>query len=363
MQQAKNPIDAAAEGLGIVNNIVEASQRAKQSALQRAIAQQELQHAAVMNPLQEQLMAAQVSGEAEQGKTNLEKAKADIANLTSEAHYKDLLAPHLGAYYDAHSATMTAQANKDDAQAGRYKALTEILNTTGGGKGGKAATSPLGLDQIISSLDPNDPNSVAIGTRLVMAANRQKLNPGGMFYMESPDAEAKDTAAIQAAVAGGLGQRQQLMQKQQAGQGLYNVLQNIFSSTKQPGGSADTQSGSALPKTPKKPTPLPPDNVTPTAGTSLRTGNPWSSSPYGGASAPPIPGFGQGNPLGGGAPMDAGPAAPSVAAPTPAPTPPASVGPPVVKTPADYAALPIGAIYIAPNGQPKIKRGSPTPSN
>lgn len=80
-QQAKNPIDAATESAGAVTNIFDAINRAKTSAVQRALAQQELQHQIAIAPLQQQAEELQNQSEAAKLPYIGPTAQANIAGL------------------------------------------------------------------------------------------------------------------------------------------------------------------------------------------------------------------------------------------------------------------------------------------
>lgn len=81
MQQAMNPVEAAATAAGATTNIFDAINRAKLSGVQRALAQQELQHQIAMDPLQQQAEALQNQSEAAKLPYVGQTAQANIAGL------------------------------------------------------------------------------------------------------------------------------------------------------------------------------------------------------------------------------------------------------------------------------------------
>lgn len=81
MQQAMNPVEAAATAAGATTNIFDAINRAKLSGVQRALAQQELQHQIAMDPLQQQAEALQNQSETAKLPYVGQTAQANIAGL------------------------------------------------------------------------------------------------------------------------------------------------------------------------------------------------------------------------------------------------------------------------------------------
>lgn len=122
-QQAKNPIDAATESASAVTNIFDAINRAKTSAVQRALAQQELQHQIAIAPLQQQ--ALQLQNQAESAKipyigplaqANIEGTKELSKWRDANATYKGTVAPSI--------------VDKNEASAGLSGARQSALQQT-----------------------------------------------------------------------------------------------------------------------------------------------------------------------------------------------------------------------------------------
>lgn len=119
MQQPMNPIEAAQAGSGIVGNIFDAMDRVKSSAIQRALALQELQNQAALAPLQQQALALQNAGVTTKNQYIAPEAQADI-NLKN-TH---------GGYFDAlgnYKATIAPSISDKNETAANFNAVKQAL--------------------------------------------------------------------------------------------------------------------------------------------------------------------------------------------------------------------------------------------
>jgi hypothetical protein len=278
----------------------------------------------------------------------LEKAGAD-------AHQVEQMTPLLASQMDAQTKAINSTTELHNAQTDRIHTIIDQINK-GDGKGGG-----FDISSIIGSLDPDKPDSVAIGTRLAMMAVRKNTDIGS-YYAFNPDELTKDTQAMQGLVGAKLQQRQQQMQ---IGRNLLQGTKALFGF-----GGSQPANGQAISSAPGQviSPPSGDQSADPTGAPlpTFRNGPPGTQMPY-----PRVPLFNNmfsGQPGQGPNGMPPAPANPSASPGGPIPQAAQSTIPiapparptagnlPIVLTKQDWAALPIGAAYRAPDGTPMIKR-------
>lgn len=345
MQQNPSALEGFQVGQQGVTNIIDATNRYKRSAIEQQLAQQELQHKMAMDPLQQQL-AAQGILTPDDIQTNHDLAKAHLNLLGVQAHAAEVTTPALARHYDALTANLGAETEKNRAQADSIRSLMD----TGQTKGGKPMDwfDPRSL---VEQVDPNDPAQVKSFMDMLGASIAHKIDPNLMGGIDTQD---RANAMAQTIGSGMIRARQQKLAHQQAlVQGIGMMMSRARAAF---GGQPDAAAGGAPPdlpgqvQTPTGPTPLPTQESQPAPTTSSFMGassHPWQYRSSDGASTPPIPGLGVQQPQAQ-APM------PQAAAPSPqaAPAQPAAMAaPPGVPDGSIIRQKSTGQRFLVQNGQ------------